>query len=138
MDISFDLNKPYSNRDLPNKASKPIAYAVSSTLWGSLDLFTSPEKLCSDQKLFCTELSRKARVIETDVLQKLLLVLCLGIKRSEHSYIRKMSRKFYCHLQFPLSLDKTPYSQTCLVFYVQKNNALPEISCFSVPISGCC
>lgn len=115
MDISLDLNTPCSNRDLPNKASKPTEYTASSTLGGCLDLFTRPEKLGSDQKLFCQSCQERRESVKQMSIRKLPLVLCLHIKRFEHSYIRKMSRKIDRHLQFPFSLDMTPYLSSSVV-----------------------
>lgn len=115
MDISLDLNTPFSNRDLPNKASKPNEYTASSTLGGCLDLFTRPEKLGPDQKLFCESCQERRESVKQMSIRKLPLVLCLHIKRFEHSYVRKMSRKIDRHLQFPFSLDMTPYLSSSVV-----------------------
>jgi len=48
-------------------------------------------------------------------IKKLPLVLCVHIKRFEHSPTRKMSRKIDRHVQFPLSLDMKPYLSSSIV-----------------------
>jgi ubiquitin carboxyl-terminal hydrolase 22/27/51 len=42
-------------------------------------------------------------------------VLCLHIKRFEHSPVRRMSRKIDRYLHFPFSLDMTPYLSSSIV-----------------------
>lgn len=48
-------------------------------------------------------------------IRRLPLVLCLHVKRFEHSLARKASRKIDRHLQFPFSLDMTPYVSSSIV-----------------------
>ncbi|KAI8547664.1 hypothetical protein RHMOL_Rhmol07G0213500 [Rhododendron molle] len=99
MDISLDLN---SN-------------TPSSTLVGCLDLFTRPEKLGSDLKFFCQDCQERRDSLKQMSIRRLPSVLCLHIKRFEHSSIRKMSRKIDRHLQFPFSLDMGPYLSSSIV-----------------------
>lgn len=116
MDISLDLNTSTSSfKDLANKPSKQTENTGTSTLGGCLDLFTRPEKLGSDQKLFCQNCQEKREALKQMSIRRLPLVLCLHIKRFEHSAVRKMSRKIDRHLQFPFSLDMTPYLSSSIV-----------------------
>ncbi|XP_058222259.1 ubiquitin C-terminal hydrolase 22 [Rhododendron vialii] len=98
VDISLDLN---SN--------------TPSTLVGCLDLFTRPEKLGSDLKFFCQDCQERRDSLKQMSIRRLPSVLCLHIKRFEHSSIRKMSRKIDRHLQFPFSLDMSPYLSSSIV-----------------------
>lgn len=98
VDISLDLN---SN--------------TPSTLVGCLDLFTRPEKLGSDLKFFCQDCQGRRDSLKQMSIRRLPSVLCLHIKRFEHSSIRKMSRKIDRHLQFPFSLDMSPYLSSSIV-----------------------
>nr|XP_018632856.1 ubiquitin C-terminal hydrolase 22 isoform X1 [Nicotiana tomentosiformis] len=111
MDISLDLSSCNSSpKDLANKSSKP-----NESLVGCLDLFTRPEKLGSDQKLYCENCQEKQDALKQMSIKKLPLVLCFHIKRFEHSPTRKMSRKIDRHLQFPFSLDMKPYLSSSIV-----------------------
>lgn len=97
VDISLDLN---SN---------------TPTLVGCLDLFTRPEKLGSELKFFCQDCQERRDSLKQMSIRRLPSVLCLHIKRFEHSSIRKMSRKIDRHLQFPFSLDLSPYLSSSIV-----------------------
>lgn len=103
VDISLELNM------------RAKAHNGRSTLTGCLDLFTRPEKLGPDQKLYCEKCHEKQNALKQMSLNKLPSVLCLHIKRFEHSPIRKMSRKIDIHLQFPFSLDVRPYMSSSVV-----------------------
>jgi ubiquitin carboxyl-terminal hydrolase 22/27/51 len=48
-------------------------------------------------------------------LCKLPLVLCLHIKRFEHSHVGNMSRKIDRYVRFPFNLDMAPYVSSCIV-----------------------
>ncbi|PIN11905.1 Ubiquitin-specific protease [Handroanthus impetiginosus] len=116
IDISLDLNTSTSfATDLASKPSKPNETLVASSLAGCLDLFTRPEKMGSDQKLYCDNCHEKQDALKQMSIKNLPLVLCLHIKRFEHSPIRKMSRKIDRHLQFPFSLDMRPYLSSSIV-----------------------
>ncbi|KAG8381941.1 hypothetical protein BUALT_Bualt05G0025000 [Buddleja alternifolia] len=116
LDISLDLNTPASfANNSTTKQNKQNETLAASTLAGCLDLFTRPEKLGSDQKLFCENCQEKQDALKQMSLKKLPLVLCLHIKRFEHSPTRKMSRKIDRHLKFPFSLDMRPYLSSSLV-----------------------
>ncbi|KAL2236130.1 UNVERIFIED_CONTAM: hypothetical protein Sindi_1345200 [Sesamum indicum] len=115
VDISLDLNNSSFATDFTSKPSKINETSVASSLVGCLDLFTRPEKLGSDQKLYCENCREKQDALKQMSLNKLPLVLCLHIKRFEHSPIRKMSRKIDRHLQFPFSLDMRPYLSSSIV-----------------------
>ncbi|XP_051119661.1 ubiquitin C-terminal hydrolase 22 [Andrographis paniculata] len=115
VDISLDLNTsiPFA-ADLP-KASKTSDAVATSSLAGCLDHFTRPEKLGSDQKLFCENCHGKHDALKEMSVKNLPLVLCFHIKRFEHSPTRRMSRKIDRHLQFPFSLDMQPYLSPSVV-----------------------
>ncbi|XP_030951202.1 ubiquitin C-terminal hydrolase 22 [Quercus lobata] len=116
VDISVDLDTSnFSPTDIVNKRSKPNENSSISTLLGCLDLFTRQEKLGSEQKLFCETCQEMRDSVKQMSIRRLPLVLCLHIKRFEHSPVRKMSRKIDRYLQFPFSLDMTPYLSSSIV-----------------------
>ncbi|OAY31509.1 ubiquitin C-terminal hydrolase 22 [Manihot esculenta] len=86
-----------------------------STLMGCLDRFTRPERLGADQKFFCQQCQVRQESLKQMSIRKLPLVSCFHIKRFEHSSIRKMSRKIDRYLQFPFSLDMTPYLSSSIL-----------------------
>lgn len=119
VDISLDLNTNTNTnnsplKDIASKPSKPTETGIS-TLAGCLDLFTRPEKLGSDQKLYCQNCQERHESVKQMSIRRLPLVLCLHVKRFEHSAVRKMSRKIDRHLQFPFSLDMTPYLSSSIL-----------------------
>ncbi|KAJ9549660.1 hypothetical protein OSB04_022203 [Centaurea solstitialis] len=113
VDISLDFNTTVDHF-AANKAQKSTETGVS-TLTSCLDLFTRPEKLGSDQKLFCQNCQERHESVKQMSIRRLPLVLCLHVKRFEHSLARKASRKIDRHLQFPFSLDMTPYVSSSIV-----------------------
>lgn len=116
MDISLELNTGASlATDFSSRPSKLNESLAVPTLAGCLDLFTRPEKLGSDQKLYCENCQEKQDALKQMSLKNLPLVLCLHIKRFEHSPVRKMSRKIDRHLQFPFSLDMRPYLSSSIL-----------------------
>ncbi|GAA0144823.1 cysteine protease [Lithospermum erythrorhizon] len=117
MDISLDLiaNTLYAKDTGGGKPSKLKVNEGVATLVACLDLFTRPEKLGSDQKLFCQNCQEKHDAVKQMSVRKLPLVLCLHIKRFEHSLTRKMSRKIDRHLQFPFSLEMKPFLSPSIV-----------------------
>ncbi|XP_052204082.1 ubiquitin C-terminal hydrolase 22 isoform X2 [Diospyros lotus] len=116
VDISLDLGTSTSSLTEPaNKLTKPAENGGNSTLTSCLDLFTRPEKLGSDQKLFCQNCQERRDSLKQMSIRRLPLVLCLHIKRFEHSPVRKMSRKIDRHLQFPFSLDMSPYLSSSIL-----------------------
>lgn len=116
VDISVDLDSSnFSPTDTVNKRSKPNENSSISTLLGCLDLFTRQEKLGPEQKLFCENCQEMRDSVKQMSIRRLPLVLCLHIKRFEHSPVRKMSRKIDRYLQFPFSLDMTPYLSSSIV-----------------------
>ncbi|KAK6782289.1 hypothetical protein RDI58_020085 [Solanum bulbocastanum] len=111
MGISLDLSVCNSNRkDFSSKSSKPI-----ESLVGCLDLFTRPEKLGSDQKLYCENCQENQETSKQMSIKNLPLVLCVHIKRFEHSPTRKMSKKIDRHVQFLFSFDMKPYLSSSIV-----------------------
>lgn len=114
VDISLDFNPNTDHHNSPNKPQKSTEFGIS-TLTSCLDLFTRPEKLGSDQKLYCQNCQEKHESVKQMSIRRLPLVLCLHVKRFEHSLARKASRKIDRHLQFPFSLDMTPYVSSSIV-----------------------
>ncbi|XP_071692392.1 ubiquitin C-terminal hydrolase 22 isoform X1 [Rutidosis leptorrhynchoides] len=114
VDLSLDFDTMFDRPISPNKAQKSTETRVS-TLTSCLDLFTRPEKLGSDQKLYCQNCQEKQESVKQMSIRRLPLVLCLHVKRFEHSLARKASRKIDRHLQFPFSLDMTPYVSSSIV-----------------------
>lgn len=116
VDISLNLDMSFCpSTGMTNKTTKPNENAIISTLLGCLDLFTRPEKLGPDQKLYCQNCQERRNSLKQMSIRRLPIVLCLHIKRFEHSTIRKMSRKIDQYLQFPFSLDMTPYLSSSIV-----------------------
>ncbi|KAK3435893.1 hypothetical protein EUGRSUZ_C00331 [Eucalyptus grandis] len=85
------------------------------TLMGCLDRFTRPERLGSDQKLFCQQRQVSQESLKQMSIRKLPLASCFHIKRFEHSSIQKMSRKIDRYLHFPFSLDMAPYLSSSIL-----------------------
>lgn len=116
LDISLNMNTSnLSSVDGANKSVRPNESSSRCTLSACLDLFTRPEKLGSDQKLYCQNCKEKRDSFKQMSIRRLPLVLSLHIKRFEHSALRKMSRKIDWHLQFPFSLDMTSYLSSSIV-----------------------
>ncbi|XP_015572595.1 ubiquitin C-terminal hydrolase 22 isoform X2 [Ricinus communis] len=115
VDISLDMDTSMSSTDVPNKSVRPNENAGKCTLSACLDLFTRPEKLGSDQKLYCQNCEEKRDSFKQMSIKRLPLVLSLHIKRFEHSPVRKLSRKIDWHLQFPFSLDMTSYLSSSIL-----------------------
>lgn len=127
VDISLDLEP---SEGLSKKASakshqaqnnggaesmKSGQYSGMSTLIGCLDRFTRPERLGCDQKFFCQQCQVRQESLKQMSIRKLPLVSCFHIKRFEHSSTRKMSRKIDRYLQFPFSLDMSPYLSSSIL-----------------------
>ncbi|KAG4930108.1 hypothetical protein JHK86_047069 [Glycine max] len=87
----------------------------TSTLMGCLKRFTRAERLGSDQKFFCRQCQVRQETLKQMSIRKLPLVSCFHIKRFEHSSTRKMSRKVDRYLQFPFSLDMSPYLSSTIL-----------------------
>ncbi|XP_030544456.1 ubiquitin C-terminal hydrolase 22 [Rhodamnia argentea] len=118
MDISLHLDPSHCfSTETTNKGSKlnGSTSISTSTLVGCLDLFTKPEKLGSDQKLHCQNCQERQDSSKQLSIGRLPLALCLQVKRFEHSLVRKTSRKIDWHLQFPFSLDMSPYLSSSII-----------------------
>ncbi|KAI4344201.1 hypothetical protein L6164_011452 [Bauhinia variegata] len=87
----------------------------TSTLMGCLERFTRAERLGSDQKFFCQQCQVRQESLKQMSIRKLPLVSCFHIKRFEHSSTKKMSRKVDRYLQFPFSLDMSPYLSSTIL-----------------------
>ncbi|KAK1324092.1 Ubiquitin carboxyl-terminal hydrolase 22 [Acorus calamus] len=88
---------------------------IASTLTGCLDLFTRPEKLGPDQKLHCEHCGLRQDSLKQMSIMRLPSVLCFHVKRFEHSSARRTSKKVDQYLQFPFSLDMTPYLSSSVI-----------------------
>ncbi|XP_011031424.1 PREDICTED: ubiquitin carboxyl-terminal hydrolase 22 [Populus euphratica] len=116
VDISLNMDtSSFCSVDVANKSVRPNEDTGRSTLLACLDLFTRPERLGSDQKLYCQNCQEKRDSLKQMSIKRLPLVLSLHIKRFEHSSLRRTSRKIDWHLQFPFSLDMTPYLSPSIV-----------------------
>ncbi|CAN4113081.1 unnamed protein product [Withania somnifera] len=127
IDISLDLElsqgssakitskKSHNTHKKGAEPGKSSQNARLSTLRGCLDHFTRPEKLGSDQKFFCQHCKVRQESLKQMSIRKLPLVSCFHIKRFEHSVIKKMSRKVDHYLQFPFSLDMSPYLSSSIL-----------------------
>uniref|UniRef100_A0A1D1ZJH4 ubiquitinyl hydrolase 1 n=1 Tax=Anthurium amnicola TaxID=1678845 RepID=A0A1D1ZJH4_9ARAE len=111
VDIPLDL-EPCCSTKQTDKTSESFR---TSTLTGCLDHFTRPEKLGSDQKLYCQHCGVRQDTLKQMSIRRLPLVLCFHIKRFEHSLVRRMLKKIDQYLQFPFSLDMTPYLSSPIV-----------------------
>ncbi|KAK8545355.1 hypothetical protein V6N12_026191 [Hibiscus sabdariffa] len=116
VDISLNLDTVnLSAADAAIKPLKPDEKMGLSTLSGCLNLFTRAERLGSDQKLHCQNCQELRDTSKQLSIKRHPLVLCLHIKRFEHSVVRKASRKVDRYLQFPFSLDMTPYLSSSII-----------------------
>ncbi|KAF2287289.1 hypothetical protein GH714_039548 [Hevea brasiliensis] len=116
LDISLNMDTSnFSSIDVANKSVTPKENSGICTLSACLDLFSRPEKLGSDQKLYCQNCQEKQDSFKQMSISRLPLVLSLHIKRFEHSVVRRMARKIDWHLQFPFSLDMTSYLSSSIV-----------------------
>ncbi|XP_010541550.1 PREDICTED: ubiquitin carboxyl-terminal hydrolase 22 [Tarenaya hassleriana] len=109
VDISLTLDPANTTGFRRNRPDGPSETTTSSTLLGCLDFFTRPEKLGPDQKLYCQSCGEKKDSLKQMSIKRLPLVLCLHLKRFEHSLARKASRKIDRYLQYPFRLNMTPY-----------------------------
>ncbi|KNA05234.1 hypothetical protein SOVF_192250 [Spinacia oleracea] len=106
MDMSLDLD---------SQTTQPSGSDNMTTLSSCLGHFTRSERLGSDQKLYCENCQERQESVKQMSFKHLPLVLCLHIKRFEHSHVRKVSRKIDQYLQFPFSLDMSPYLSSTIV-----------------------
>ena len=118
IDISLDL-EPVGSIISNGTGSCSNHYQMAAldwtTLYGCLDRFTRLEKLGLDQKFYCENCKIPQESVKQMSLCKLPQVLCLHIKRFEHSHVRNMSRKIDRYVQFPFNLDMAPYMSSCIV-----------------------
>lgn len=124
VDISLDLEP-----NLPEVGPQKSQYSCNeeadtmdlssnsrtSTLTGCLDRFTRPERLGADQKFFCQQCQVRQESLKQMSIRKLPLVSCFHIKRFEHSSFRNTARKLDRYLQFPFSLDMSPYMSSSIL-----------------------
>eukprot|EP00898_Chlorokybus_atmophyticus_P005505 jgi/Chlat1/5956/Chrsp4S06178 len=81
------------------------------TLAGCLARFVRAERLAGgEQVVFCGRCRARRQALKQLSFRQLSIVLCLHLKRFEHSSARKESSKIDTYVSFPLStLDMTPY-----------------------------
>ncbi|GAA0170433.1 cysteine protease [Lithospermum erythrorhizon] len=122
VDISLDLEPNKGASAKTSKKAKQNSGNIDlsqncrvATLLGCLDRFTRPERLGSDQKFFCQQCKVRQESLKQMSIRKLPMVSCFHIKRFEHSSFRKMTRKVDSYLQFPFSLDLTPYLSSSIL-----------------------
>ncbi|XP_021758020.1 ubiquitin carboxyl-terminal hydrolase 22-like [Chenopodium quinoa] len=106
IDISLDLDSQTTHASSSDNMT---------TLSSCLGHFTRSEKLGSDQKLLCGNCQERHESLKQLSFRQLPLVLCLHIKRFEHSHVRKVSKKIDQYVQFPFSLDMSPYMSSSIV-----------------------
>ncbi|XP_058724917.1 ubiquitin C-terminal hydrolase 22 [Vicia villosa] len=115
LDISLNLDIHISLAEKGKKLTKQNEDDNMSTLLGCLDLFTRPEKLGPDQKLYCQNCRERQNSLKQMSIRKLPLVITLHVKRFEHSFVKNLSKKIDRYLQFPFSLDMTPYLSSTIL-----------------------
>lgn len=123
VDISLDLDMQSAS---PSHTAHRSSNATSdiSTLTSCLEHFTRSEKLGSDQKLYCENCQDRQESLKQMSFRHLPLVLCLHIKRFEHSHVRRTSRKIDQYVQFPFSLDMNPYISSSVVRSRHRNRVV--------------
>ncbi|KAL3744353.1 hypothetical protein ACJRO7_013595 [Eucalyptus globulus] len=91
------------------------AKATSAKSHHSCNGEAEPERLGSDQKLFCQQCQVSQESLKQMSIRKLPLVSCFHIKRFEHSSIWKISRKIDRYLHFSSTLDMAPYLSSSIL-----------------------
>ncbi|KAL0728314.1 hypothetical protein Bca4012_024407 [Brassica carinata] len=114
IDISLTLDSSTDRRKSRN-SGEPSVNAPMPTLSGCLDLFTRSEKLGPDQKLNCQSCGDKRESSKQMSIRRLPPLLCLHVKRFEHSLTRKASRKIDSYLQYPFRLNMSPYLSSSII-----------------------
>ncbi|KAJ0233968.1 Ubiquitin C-terminal hydrolase 22 [Hirschfeldia incana] len=117
IDISLTLDSSTDRRKSRNSGGEPSVNApmMMPTLSGCLDLFTRSEKLGPDQKLNCQSCGDKRESSKQMSIRRLPPLLCLHVKRFEHSLTRKASRKIDSYLQYPFRLNMSPYLSSSII-----------------------
>ncbi|CAH8357429.1 unnamed protein product [Eruca vesicaria subsp. sativa] len=115
IDISLTLDSSTDCRKNRNSGEPSVNKAAMPTLSGCLDLFTRSEKLGPDQKLNCQSCGDKRESSKQMSIRRLPPLLCLHVKRFEHSLTRKASRKIDSYLQYPFRLNMSPYLSSSII-----------------------
>lgn len=122
IDISLDLEPPSTHSDLNlsnghgGRSVRGFQMASgATTLYGCLDRFTRLERLGSGEKFYCQNCKVPQDSVKQMSVRKLPLVLCLHIKRFEHSSLCNVSRKIDRYVQFPFSLNMAPFLSSSVV-----------------------
>ncbi|MCO5547981.1 hypothetical protein L7F22_001436 [Adiantum nelumboides] len=99
---------------------------VGETLYGCLDRFTRLERLGLGEKFYCQNCKEPQDSVKQMSLKKLPLVLCLHIKRFEHSSFSNVSRKLDRYVQFPFSLNMASFLSSSVVRLRHGNRLVAE------------
>nr|VDC84959.1 unnamed protein product [Brassica rapa] len=114
IDISLTLESAKGTKSR-NSGEPSVNSPMMPTLSGCLDLFTRSEKLGPDQKLNCRSCGDKRESSKQMSIRRLPPLLCLHVKRFEHSLTRKASRKIDSYLQYPFRLNMSPYLSSSII-----------------------
>ncbi|CAN6992301.1 unnamed protein product [Brassica oleracea var. botrytis] len=114
IDISLTLDSAKGTKSR-NSGEPSVNSPMMPTLSGCLDLFTRSEKLGPDQKLNCRSCGVKRESSKQMSIRRLPPLLCLHVKRFEHSLTRKASRKIDSYLQYPFRLNMSPYLSSSII-----------------------
>lgn len=119
IDISLTLDsstdRSRKSRNSGSGGEPSVNAPMMPTLSGCLDLFTRSEKLGPDQKLNCQSCGDKRESSKQMSIRRLPPLLCLHVKRFEHSLTRKASRKIDSYLQYPFRLNMSPYLSSSII-----------------------
>lgn len=109
-------------------STPPKEEQEEASLVGCLDRFTRPERLGNNEKFHCQRCQQRQDSTKQMSIRKLPLVLCLHIKRFEHSSSNKTSRKVDRFLKFSSALDMTPYLSSTIVRLRQRHREVPDLN----------
>ncbi|CAI7645658.1 unnamed protein product [Penicillium bialowiezense] len=121
-DLSLDVQQQSKKRKLGRST-----VSTSGTLIGCLDSFTASEDLHADAAYHCEKCGNTPqRASKRLQIRKLPVILCMQLKRYEHS--SSSSEKMTGHIDFPLSLNMLPYT-------VRKDNLPVDMSKYIYDLS---
>ncbi|KAI5066740.1 hypothetical protein GOP47_0017268 [Adiantum capillus-veneris] len=136
IDISLDLEPSSAIADMiltnghsgrSSRGAQTTAGAnAGATLYGCLDRFTRPERLGHGEKFYCQNCKEPQDSVKQMSVKKLPLVLCLHIKRFEHSVFSNVSRKLDRYVQFPFSLSMASFLSSSVVRLRHGNRLVAE------------
>ncbi|KAJ5871288.1 uncharacterized protein N7529_003641 [Penicillium soppii] len=121
-DLSLDVQLQNKKRKLGRSTS-----STTGTLLGCLDSFTASEDLHADAAYHCEKCGNTPqRASKRLQIRKLPVVLCMQLKRYEHT--SSSSEKMDGHIDFPLTLNMLPYT-------VKKDNPPVDMSEYMYDLS---